>query len=72
MNQYFTDMNIIERLSTANKLYKEELALRDEALEALQEYNKGKCRDNSLWDKYVELSKKADSKQKEAEELRIK
>jgi hypothetical protein len=70
MNQYNNKMNALEKLLKTKELFKKEIALRDEALEALQEYNRGKCRDNRLWDRYIELSKAADLKQKEAEELK--
>jgi hypothetical protein len=58
-----------ERLAEGRRIFKEEMALRDFALDALNEYNAGKCKNEELWKKYLELEARANEKEKEYKEL---
>lgn len=54
-----------EKLLEARELFNQEMALRDKALDALEEYNKGGCKDEKLWNLYLELESQAEEKEKE-------
>ena len=54
-----------EKLLEARELFNQEMALRDKALDALEEYNKGDCKDEKLWNLYLELNSQAEEKEKE-------
>jgi len=62
-------MITIEKLLRARELYKQEDALREKALEALQKYNRGKCKDRNLWQEYLDYARRADEIQAQAEAL---